>query len=107
MGTLLYSFSLCMVLVMAPSTLCLLTLLLMLDAVPISSLSILLTLLTWSLGGTMRLIIDVPLPRAASRVLISFFTFHCSTAFSASSIASLLSSLADMTVWSEAGSRPQ
>ena len=54
------------------------------DAVPNSSANIFAARETWSFGGMIKLIIEVPLPRAASRRLINFFTFHISMFFSAS-----------------------
>ena len=67
----LYSLRRCCALVMAPRTDCLLTRLLMLLAVPYSSASILDMRGIWPLGGTTSEIIEVPLPRAASRPLTS------------------------------------
>ena len=66
---LLYSFSLCCTEVMAPSTESLLTLLLMLEAVPNSSANILATLEIWSLGGMISEIILVPLLRRGGQVV--------------------------------------
>jgi len=64
--------------VIAPRTERRLTRDLMLDAVPYSSESILLTREIWSPGGIMREIMEVPFPRAAWRFLISFFTLNIS-----------------------------
>ncbi len=49
-------------------------------------------------GGIMREIMLVPLPRAASRDLISFFTFHISTFLSAAStvVSAILKQLEDL-----------
>lgn len=63
---------------MAPRTERRLTRDLMLDAVPYSSESILLTREIWSPGGMMSDIMDVPFPRAACRFLISFLTLNIS-----------------------------
>ena len=49
-----------------------------------SSANILAALDTWSLGGIIRDIIDVPFPLAASSRFISFLTFHISMFLSAS-----------------------
>lgn len=54
------------------------TRLLMFEAVPYSSASILVTRATWSRGGIMSEIMLVPLPRALSRPLISFLIFQIS-----------------------------
>ena len=62
-----------------PKTDNLLTLDLMLEAVPYSSANILLTRLIWSPGGIMREIMEVPLPRAACNDLMSFLIFQIST----------------------------
>ena len=75
-GHLLYSLSRCWVDVIAPRTDRRFTRLLMLEAVPYSSESILLTREIWSPGGTIRLIIDVPLPLARVKFFISFFTLN-------------------------------
>jgi len=56
----------------------------MLDAVPNSSANILAAREIWSFGGMIKLIMEVPLPRAASRRFTSFFTFHISMFLSAS-----------------------
>ena len=56
---------------MASSTDCRFTRDLMLDAVPASSVSILLVKLIWPLGGITKEIMDVPLPRASSRPFTS------------------------------------
>jgi len=64
--------------VIAPRTERRLTRDLILDAVPYSSESILLTREIWSPGGMMREIMDVPFPRAACRFLINFFTLNIS-----------------------------
>ena len=77
-GHLLYSFKRCWVLVIAPRTDRRLTRLLMLEAVPYSSASILLIWLIWVPGGMISEIIDVPLPLAAWRFLMSFFTLKIS-----------------------------
>lgn len=63
---------------MAPRTERRLTRDLILEAVPYSSESILLTREIWSPGGIMREIMEVPFPRAAWRFLISFFTLNIS-----------------------------
>ena len=73
------SFRRCCTDVIAPKTDNLLTLDLMLEAVPYSSANILLTRLIWSPGGIIRDIIDVPFPLAACRDLMSFLTFQIST----------------------------
>ena len=70
---------------MAPKTLNRFTRDLMLEAVPYSSASI---LLIWDIcvpGGMMREIMDVPLPLAAWRFLMSFFTLKISICWSVSS----------------------
>ena len=72
------SFSRCCVDVIAESTERRLTRDLMFDAVPNSSASIFAAREIWSFGGRISEIIDVPLPRAASRDLISFLIFQTS-----------------------------
>ena len=64
----------------------------MLEAVPYSSANILDTreMHAWSPGGMIREIMEVPLPLAASRDLISFLTFQISTFLSACSAFSLI-----------------
>merc|ERR1719411_315112 len=91
-GTLVYSLRRCCTDVIAPSTDSLLTLDLMLEAVPYSSANILDTreMHAWSPGGMIREIMEVPLPLAASRDLISFLTFQISTFLSACSAFSLI-----------------
>ena len=79
MHTFVYSFSLCCTEVIAPRTLNRFTLDLMLDAVPYSSASILDTLEIWSPGGMISEIMEVPLPLASWRLLMSFLTFQIST----------------------------
>merc|ERR1719210_1013520 len=79
-GVRVYIFSRCCVEVMAPSTDKRFTRDLIHEAVPYSSVSILLILLISSLGGMMSEIIDVPAPFAPSSCLISLRTFHCSIA---------------------------
>ena len=81
-GHLLYSLRRCCVLVMAERTDNLLTRDLILEAVPYSSESILLTREIWSPGGMINEIMEVPFPRAASKFLINFFTLNISICWS-------------------------
>ena len=87
-GVRLYFFKRCWVLVMADKTESLLTRDLMHDAVPYSSVSILLVRLISCLALRIKVIAEVPLPRAASNIFTNRLTFHCSICLSSSDMAS-------------------
>ena len=88
-GVRLYFFKRCWVLVMADKTDSLLTRDLMHDAVPYSSVSILLVKLISCLALRIKVIAEVPLPRAASNIFTNRFTFHCSICLSSSDMTGL------------------
>ena len=75
-GTREYSFRRCCVDVIAASTDRRFTRDLMLLAVPYSCVSMLVACDSCDLGGRIKLIIDVPAPRAFSKLLMSFLTFQ-------------------------------
>ena len=84
------SHKLSIVLVIAPRTDSRFTRLLIFEAVPYSSASILATREIWSRGGITKEIIEVPFPRASVSDFTSFFTFHISTCLSEAFVPCLL-----------------
>ena len=83
-GVRLYFFKRCCVDVIADKTDKRLTRLLIQDAVPYSSVSILLVKLMSCFALRIKVMAEVPFPRAASNILTKRFTFHCSICLSSS-----------------------